>query len=395
MKRILLFSLLIIHFSFLYAADFGVLLNGKFDVAGADETDASGSVILAPWFSLPFEKSELYISAGLNVSISDDIYFAPEIFRLEFSSQPSPLFSFRVGRFPWEDPSGLVAKGRFDGADILLNIGKVRLGVNGLYTGFLFKDTAEINVSPTDTKDYSAGFDWAEFTDTYFAPRRVIASLYGEFPGIPSGRGRLYAGLAAQFDLSGADEAFHTQYLLLRHNLVFKAFDLIVSGAAELENTEADGLRPAFAFSLEGGWQLPGAMPDRLSLGAAWASGDGSATAAFFPVTMEAMSFVLRPAFSGIMIIKANYKARLLQSLSAELGGLYFIRTDSNSFVYPSLEDDSYPLGAEMDLGLLWVPLSDLSLSLKGGVFLPKTGTAWSDDAPVLWRITVGTMFSF
>jgi hypothetical protein len=406
LKRILLFSLLIVHFSLpiAFAADYGMVINGEAEAVGADETDASGTVILAPWISVPFSKGQFYFSPGLYVGFepersSAETIIAPELLRLEFSYKPSSLFSFRVGRFNWQDPSHLTAKGRFDGADLLFNVGTIRLGVSALYTGFLFKETAEINASPTDTTDYTAIFDWGNFADTYFAPRRLMAALYGEFPGFPSNRGHLYAGLLAQFDLSEADERFHTQYLLLRHTLVFGAFDIAVAGALQLENTKAEGVRPAFAATLEGGWQLPTAITDRLSLGLSYASGDASGTnpgtAAFFPIVREAQSFVLEPCLSGIMFITANYHARLLPSLSADLTGRYFIRTDSTSFISPYLKDDSYPLGAELDAGLLWVPLSDLSFSLKGGVFLPKTGTAWADNAPVLWRITLATIFSF
>jgi len=398
-KRIKSLSLILLFCVFtlsgLYAADYGAFIQGEFEALGAEETTASGSVIVAPWISVPFGGSELYVSAGLNTSIADDAYFAPELFRLEFSYQSSSLLSFRIGRFNWQDLSGFVAKGRFDGAELLFNLGKIRLGVNGLFTGFLFKDTAEINVSPTDTKDYNENFDWSDFVNTYFAPRRLMASLYGEFPGFPLGRGQFFAGLMAQFDLSDAEEAYHTQYLLLRHTLVYRTLDLDVAGAAELENTDADGIKPGFVFSIEGGWQLPTAIRDRLSLGVTWASGEDSTKAAFFPVTREAQSFVLKPSLSGMMILRLNYAALLLPSLSAELGGSYFIRTDSTSYAAEYLKDDSYPLGLELDAGMNWVPLSDLSFSLKGGVFLPKTGTAWTDDAPVLWRVTVGTVFSF
>ena len=379
----------------LLAGDFGVLLKGELDLIGQDETDTSGSIIVAPWVSLPFGNSELYVSAGLNMSIANENYFAPEIFRLEFSSRITSMFSLRVGRFNWQDPALLIAKGRFDGAELLFDLGKIRLGVNALYTGFLFKDTAYINESPTDTKDYSVNLDWSDFSNTYFAPRRLITSLYGEFPGFPGGRGQLYAGLMAQFDLSYADEAYHTQYLLLRHVLKVKAFDLELAGAAELENTKADGIKPAFAFSIEGGWQTPAAIKDRLSLGMVWTSGEDSSKAAFFPITREAQSFVLEPEYSGMMIIKANYEAKFLSSLKAELGGKYFIRTDSTSFTADYLTDDAYPLGLELDAGIFWVPFSDLSLSARGGVFLPKTGSAWADDAPLKWRVTLGTVFSF
>ena len=199
----------------------------------------------------------------------------------------------------------------------------------------------------------------------------------------------------AQFDLSGADERYHTQYLLLRHALMYKIFDLALSGALELSNTEDDGTKPALAFSAEAGLQLPTALKDRLSLGLDWASGDGSGTAAFFPVTHEAQGYALEPGFSGIMILRANYHAYFLQSISADIGCRYLIRTDSTSFAAPYLENDAYPLGLELDAGLLWVPMSDVSLSMKGGIFLPKTGSAWADDAPVLWRLTIGTMLSF
>jgi hypothetical protein len=397
MKRIILFTLLSsLMLSGLYAIDYGALVIGEFEAAGEEENDTNGTVILAPWLSLPVgNDSELYVSAGIHAAISDESYIAPELFRLEFSSRISPLFSFRLGRFTWQDVSGLIAKGRFDGADFLFDLEKIKIGASALYTGFLFKDTSGINISPADTKDYNLKFDFADFENTYFAPRRFMASLYGTFPGFPPGRGQLHAGLMAQFDLSGADEAFHTQYLMLRHTLLYKDFDFDITGIAELENTEAEGMRSGFAFSMEGGWQMPTALADRLSLGLAWASGEGSATAAFFPVTREPMSFVLKPVLSGIMIIGANYQARVASSLSATLGGSYFLRTDSTTFTAPELEDDSYALGAEIGAGVQWVPFSDLSFSLKGGVFLPKTGSAWSDSAPLLWRITLGTIFSF
>ena len=385
----------------LHAADFGALVNGQFEAkdgsqpSGGD-TKTTGALVIAPWVTVPVGEGDFYLSAGVNMSFEDKTVVAPELFRLEYSSDPASLVSLRLGRINWQDPSRLVAKGFFDGADVAFNLGRVKLGVMGLYTGFQYRETAEINISPTDTtgKKYDgATFEWDDF-DSYFAPRRVLAGIYGEFPGFPAGRGHLYAGLLAQFDLSDADEAFHTQYLLLRHTLAYKAFDLTVAGAAELENTEEEGIKAAFAFSLEGGVQLSGAIRDRLSLGVSWASGEGD-TAAFFPIVREVQGHALQPYFSGLMVLKAKYEARLLPSLSADIGGRYYIRNDATSFKDPYLEDESYPLGLELGAGLLWAPLSDLSFSLRGGVFLPKTGTAWADDTPVRWIVTAGTIISF
>ena len=397
MKRaiLLLFVFILGFVPGLFALEFGAVIKGDINITGQDETETSGGVLFAPWVSVLFGEAELYASAGINTIIGDDTFAAPDVLRLEFSYRLNPMVSFRVGRFTWQDPSHLVAQGRFDGADFHFDLEKFRLGVNALYTGLLFKNAAEINVSPADPKDYSGKLDWDDFGETYFAPRRFLTSVYGEFPGYPSGKGVLYAGLLAQFDLSDADEAFHTQYLLLRHTLVINKFDLDLAGAVEMENTDADGLRFGFAYSLTGGWQPPTKIADRVSLGVAWASGDGSATAAFFPITTEAQSFVLKPILSGMLIARINYEARILPSLKAELGGCYLVRTDSGSFTAPYLETDSYPLGAEIIAGFYWVPFSDLLLSAKGGVFIPQTGTAFSDDMPVTWRVNVGTVFSF
>ena len=399
MKRIVIFIGLYAALALgVFAADFGISVTGESDTISQDEINTRTNIIPAPWVSAQFDKADLYASAGLNITIADKTIFTPELFRLEFSARPSSLLSFRLGRFNWQDASGLIARGRFDGLDVLFDLGKARLGVNALYTGFLYKDAEDININinPTDNiKKYEGIFDWSDFANTYFAPRRLLTSLYAEFPGFPPGRGTLYAGLTAQFDLSDAEEAFHTQYLLLRHVLIYYDFDFSAAGAAELENTKDNGVRSAFAFSLDGGYQLPFAVKNRLCLGLAWASGDGPYTAAFFPVTREAWSFVLQPSLSGIMIIRANYETRLLPSLTAKLAGSYFIRTDSTSFDMIHLGNTSYPLGLELATNVLWAPFSDIAFSVKGGVFLPKTGTAWTDEAPVMWRITAGTIISF
>ena len=379
-----------------FASDFGMIINGEFEAVNSDENNTSGNVILAPWLSLPLgREGDFHFSLGLNAAFEESNLYVPELFRLEFSFKPLSRLSVRAGRFAWQDPSRFIARGRFDGADLLLDLGNVRLGAAALYTGFLYRETAYISISPGDQNDYSGDFDFNDFANTYFAPRRLISCLYGEFPGFPYMRGNLYAGLLAQFDLSGAEEPFHTQYLLLRHSLAYKAFDLILAGAVGLENTDNKGMRAAYAFTLEGGLQLPTALRDRLSLGLRWASGDGPQTAAFFPISWEAQGEVLKPALSGIMILRANYQARFLPSFSAEIGGRYFIRTDSGSFADPWLENDSYLIGAELDSSLFWAPFSDLVFSMTGGIFFPQSGEAMPDNAPLRWALKLGTIFSF
>jgi hypothetical protein len=292
----------------------------------------------------------------------------------------------------YRDPSLLAAKGRFDGADVSWDSGALRLSLGGYYTGFLYRDTANISVSPGDPVDYAAPLDYGDFADTYFAPRRALASLQIEYPGLVFTRGTLSAGILSQFDLSDAPEKFNTQYALLRYQLALPGgFDAAAAGAASLALPGTGDA--AFAASLEAGWMLPGALTDRLSLGVRWASGEGPSTAAYIPVTGEAQGTVLKPELSGLMVLSAGYDARFVSSFSAGLKGRYFIRTDSLTFSDPHLKGDSRLLGLELSLALVWAPFSDLSFNLGGGIFLPETGEALK-DAPAYRKLTLGAIFS-
>jgi hypothetical protein len=94
-----------------------------------------------------------------------------------------------------------------------------------------------------------------------------------------------------------------------------------------------------------------------------------------------------------MMILRARYQARFLPSFAAELGGRYFIRTDKTSFADSYIDNDSKLLGAEVNGTLYWVPLSDLSFSLAGGLFFP--GAAMANDAPLRWTLNLNAIFSF
>jgi hypothetical protein len=195
-------------------------------------------------------------------------------------------------------------------------------------------------------------------------------------------------------DFSEADIKLHSQYLLLRYNLALRGgLDFALTGSAEMEES-GDKLSFAAAGSFDAGWLLPGKLPSRISLGCRWASGEGE-TAAYFPIIEESQGSVLKPYFSGLMVIRAGCDARLASPLSVSLDVRYFLRTDRITFIDPDISGDSYVLGGELSGSVLWVPLSDLSFSLSGGAFVPQTGTAFRSDAPVRWFAALGTIFSF
>ena len=404
MKRIILcfFLFFICSWASVFSLDFGAVIGGNAEIVNAGETTTEAKTTLAPWLSLPMgSNADFFLSLGLSAEHIENWAFVPELFRLEFTIKPISSLFIRAGRIPWQDTSRFTAKGNFDGADAQLDLGKWKIGASVLYTGLLYQNNADINYSETDTTNYATDLDYTDFANTYFAPRRLLASVYADFPSLIAGRGDLSVGLLAQFDFSNAEEAYHTQYLLLRYIHVYKRFDMAAAAALELENTKENGVKAGYAFTLEGGWQaqVPLFIKDRVSLSVFFASGEGPGTAAFFPIVREAQGLALKPCFAGLMVIRANYEARILPVLSAELGFRYFIRTDSITFSDPYndsyLKDDSYALGAEIDTALLWSPFSDLSFSVTGGLFLPQTGGAFKSGAPVIWSISVGALFSF
>lgn len=394
LKRAILFIAILFAPVALAFADFGVVVSEGFLVEDNGETDFASKTTIAPWLSLPLGTSDFYASAGMGVHYEDKFSFVPELFRMELTLRPSTRLGARLGRVLWQDPTLFTAFGYLDGADLILNLGIIRLGLAGFYTGLLNKDTASINISPDDPKDYSVDFDWSDFGNTYFAPRRILASLYGDFPGLPYGRANIYAGLLAQFDLSNAKESFNTQYLLLRYTFYYKRFDLAAAAAMEFENTVSNGFKLAYAFSMEAGLQT-GFLKDKLSLGLRFASGSGKDTAAFFPVIRESQGAALTPAFSGIMTIRGIYQVRFTPTLAAYLGARYFIRTDTTSFADPYIVNDSPFLGVETDGSVQWNPFSDLSFSVAGGIHFPKTGTAMAANAPSRWSFRINAIFSF
>jgi hypothetical protein len=375
-------------------ADWGVLISEQFESDLEDPAGLASKTVLAPWLSLPLgDRGDFYLSAGAAAYYHDEgPEFFPELFRLELTLRPLPSLTFRAGRIDYRDPGLFTAKGRFDGADLTWDAGPLRLAAGGYYTGLLYRNTAHINAAPGDPAGYAAALDYGAFADTYFAPRRALASLGLEYPGFIHPRGALRAGFLSQYDCSGAEEKLHIQYLLFRYVLSLPGgFGLEAAGARSFRAPGSG--KAASAVSLDGSWMPAGGLRDRLSLGFRRASGEGDFTAAYIPVVREAQGTALQAGFSGLMVLSAGYEARFLTGLSAELGGRYFFRTDTVTFSGPYLQGDSPLLGLEVSGALLWAPLSDFSLSLRGGVFLPRTGEALK-DAPVYRQLTLGLICS-
>jgi hypothetical protein len=384
------------------AQDFGltlrslpVLSNGE-TPPGTVEYTASA----APWFAAPLgDQGDLSLSGGISAVYADETWkFLPEVYRFEIAWRFRGGLHLKAGRLSWGEPRTLLMNGLFDGIALGLDLENSRLAAGVFYTGLLYKKTASITMSPGDYRDYHD-------KDTYFASRRLAFALDWELRNLAHTEAALDLGISGQLDLNETgedlegDTKIHSQYIQARAAFPFFNYGHAEAGtlAGMIENGDT-GLGFCFALSGSLSWLPPGGPSDRLSLGTAFSSGAwNEKVRAFLPITTIAQGKVLRSNISGLARVEAGYTVRLHRVLSAELSAAYFFRTDSSTYRDSGLDSASRSplLGGEVSGSLGWTPVSDISFSLGGGAFFPQWGRAFAPDAPVKWRVSLETIFSF
>ena len=376
----------------LWAVDFGLVLDQTpgFGGYGSDgQFDYSGMLI--PRLSgLLGDNGEFYVSAGLRVDYSNKTWaIVPELLRTEFSWNFSSG-DLKFGRMHYSDPLGFIAEGLFDGVRFSLDTEAGTFSAGTWYTGLLFKNRADITMTSADLQSVAEATDYSDFINTYFASRRIISALEWENPSLGE-LFRVNLAFLGQSDLSDGDR-LNSQYVLGKIAMPYKAFVFSLGGCLELIEAHKEANRIALAGELGINWELPTSIEDQLSFLGRFSSGvvkDGSVVA-FLPVTTECQGEILKPKLSGISILSLDYVARLHRNLSVDITSSYFIRSDLGTFSYGS---DGYFLGNEFLGRVLWSPVSDIQLSLGGGIFLPSLGNA-APKADNLWRVELNVILA-
>ena len=393
----------------LSAYDWGILLDQSGGIENvnylggktssvSDGINYSGTLI--PWFSTPFGGAgKFFLSAGFTMEYAnEELTFLPQLFRTDFSRTMENGGELRAGRMQYADPLGFVANGLFDGAQYSFDIGKMgTLGIGIFYTGLLDKKNANITMTGEDLQSYYTAIDYSDFTDTYFASRRLMAAVDWNYPDITDWL-RLKVALIGQFDVNGREESYHSQYLMARGTIPWNqfVFDLrFCMEAAEMKKEYADQIfRLGFAGELGIGWRLPTAMRSQLSFTGRFSSGttdeDGIFTA-FVPITTETQGDVLMAKLSGLSMLRLDYTARPSDAVSFNLAASYFILSDLGTYNGFPTQKDGHFLGSEFSGLLVWAPYSDLRITLGGGVFLPSLGNADNISDP-LWSINLNAI---
>jgi hypothetical protein len=393
------------------ALDFGLVVNqeAKLTNEGAGDGRFTYGPAASPWVSGPLgERFSFYLSGSAGFEYTADLGNAaesgadsgwrsppalPELTRTELAWSGSSLH-VRLGRQRFADSAALAASGLFDGLALEFSAAGSRFSLGAWYTGFLYKDTADIVITTRDREDYEKPF---ALDGSYFASRRAVASFAWEKPDLGP-RSSLALGVLGQADLNGGDDELHSQYLSARYGLrLFSGLDLQADGVAGVREN------PEWAVFFAGGlgltWALPGAMDDHLNLRALYASpSQGERLSAFVPVSSVPRGQVFSPSLAGISILRAAYTLRPLPPLSLTAEGSYFIRTDTvtvqDNREPEKLRGEGYLLGLEVYGTALWTPLPDLALTLGGGAFFPALGDAFTGEAAVRWKAAVGLILS-
>jgi len=383
------------------AADFSLITNQHaetYNQKDEDNTYEYQADILPGFSFLLGDNGDFFISAGFTLGINGDFYHVPELLRTELSWRFGNL-GIRAGRILYNDPLGFIASGLFDGVQFSYNSWAGTFSIGSWYTGFLYKTNANITMTEADLNLYNSPFEYSDFANTYFAPRRLLSSLDWEHTSIAE-LVHLKIAIIAQTDLSDEDYKYYSQYLTLKALIPVNKFTFEIGGSAETSRSEAaadNGLDIAFAWDLGVFWMLPTDFNSLLSLTLRAAGGKTEKTSVFIPVTGKLYGDVLQVRMPGISILSLDYTARLNNSFGISISALHFVRNDLETYTaYPVNTENNttgYFLGTEFFARLVWSPFSDLHFNFGGGAFVPLLGNVNPNEKSI-WRAELSAIIA-
>ncbi len=372
------------------ALDFGLVLQ---DEAKFSQEGFYNDTTVIPWLSFSVgPKTDFYMSGNFQFEYNyDEWNIIPDVGRFDVTYTWNDSFYLQFGRVPFFDASGLVSMGLYDGVLANFTVMENPLRAALFYTGLLNKKNAQIILTTADLMDYADD-------DVFFASRRIVAAVDYGINGVFGSKNVLTLGLLGQFDLRGDEPKLNSQYLSLSYAFnQISNIEIGIDAVAAFEETKDDPFRLASALTFDLSWSLPYNRSHNLFTSSQWASGDTDAFIPYRPINDISVGEVFSPSISGLVFLQLGYGARLLPTLYGEFQANYFIRTDLNTVYDPDIDpsSDSHLLGGEFAVTAIWSPLSDLALIAETGIFLPRMGGAFMDDAPVQWLASLILVLSF
>jgi len=419
MRKVLflkIFILLLILPVSLFAFDFGLVLSENVGFGGIEGDGAFDHKLdIVPRFStLIGDNAEFILTAGFSLGYeNEEAYYIPELLRTEFSMRFGNS-GMRVGRINYTDPLSFVVDGLFDGYQYYYNSRAGSFRIGAWYTGLQYKKRANIQMSEVDQANYLKTVVYDDFPDTYFASKRMFASIGWEHPSIGE-LVHLNTAVIGQMDLNdvdlnndGINEAkYHSEYVILKAGIPINNFLMEFGGSVEFSQIDAVDMIFNTAFAGEIGLFLlfPSKYNSRLSFKSIITSGvidsndnkvnDNGEIGAFIPITSKEYGYILKSKIPGLSIFSLNYSSKFSKTFSGSFTASYYVRSDLGTVnTYPvTTGSDGYFLGPEASARVTWGPASDLQFSLGGGAFFPSLGDAGSKEE-IKWRVDFSVVMS-
>ncbi len=344
-------------------------------------------------------------AATAGYTVTDDRAYLFDIDLLRITGRfpqvvgPRSFLQATAGRTRFADPTGLVINHVADGGIARLTVPWGRFRLAAAYSGFLLSPSSSIRISQTDYLEQSADSE-------FFGPRRMIGLLDATF-----GSATLFA--VAQFDLRDeADgDSIDTQYFGLNvagrvSDSLFSETLLIVSTGRTAVGAAEDSLF-SFVFGTGVRWFAEERRFSQASARALVATpflpleeDIGINISEYRPITEPTFGLVFNPRLSNLILAEGTYSIRpfagpvrhAADSLRLSVAGRMFLRAykgDSDYLAAMNPDSDALYLGTEMELGVSAVILTDLRLGLRGGAFVPNSGTggAFAAERAAEWVV--------
>ena len=391
MKRILLPLLLFCTAVFAFSIDFGVLVDQQFEM---NNTTADYNPILIPWFSWNTDNGvSLYLSGLLSLQYNkfkdgsgSSLDLFPEFSRFSLSYRHAGFYA-AAGRIAYTDAMGMIASGLFDGSKIEANIPVGTISAAALYTGFLYKKTAEINMTADDIAANSMPWNISDF-GSYYASKRLLTSLRLDLP-LAEYNTITFEALT-QIDLNNREDSLNSQYTAVMAELYPQGKSGFIFGLLfeAMENRKGE-FNAAFGAMFRYKTDVPGFLNDGFNVTMKFTSGSwGKTFTAFTPVTSHSQAKFLPLSISGLGMFSTDYTVLFHRTLKAEASFSYYMRTYKD----PELKGVFY--GGEVWGSIVWQPFSELRLLFEGGAFFPNMGNIFS-GTDTLWKARAGLVLSF
>jgi len=399
LKRLLILVLILISTcAFAFSADFGLNLDQLIEAENDLLTYETG---ITPWFSYDNGNNfSLYLSGYFSIFYQKNSgefadnggwVFIPEFSRFVFIYSISDKISLEAGRMEFADSIVFTASGLFDGLRFNVDLPAGSLSAAFLFTGFLYKETASIIMTGTDSADYAVSFNGRNFGD-YCASSRMLTSVRWDMPvKAPFGEAsKLSADMLLQFDLNDNDDFLHSQYFSALMEFYPKDMLRITGGLLFSMMQNNGNFGTAFGFLAQCKMDFSFTKAADLfgvTVKATFGTTDNGFNS-YTPVSGVPQGSIFEGTLSGLASFNIDYNIKIVDSLFAQCALSYFIRT----FNIPN-EGNLY--GGELWAMLGWQPLDDIFVFAGGGIFIPGMGNVYSEGTAVTWKVTAGLTLSF